>query len=351
MVQVRDGSLSAPLVDLILALIANANGQSATDTSGLQTQLDAITDGIARMRGTEGVDVLGSLESGLIIQGTDDAAGINVADAGNYFTGTDVEAVLQELGSFGLAGSNLLPQVFQKPLGDGAHWVYQPINAAAAASYFGFDATTLTGIGNSAAVTIAATSTFTRQQRLRRLTTATTAGLSCGRSPGTNNLVACLDGGFILTQRFGCSDAATVANGRAMVGLTALATAPANANPSASTNIITVGWDSGDANLQLIHNDGSGTATKVDLGANFPANTLSTDWYEVTFLALPGAGTVNYFVRRVNTGDTTTGSITTDLPSGSTLLGPLLWRNNGTTALEARISDGGFYFRPNLESN
>jgi hypothetical protein len=36
--------------------------------------------------------------------------------------------------------------------------------------------------------------------------------------------------------------------------------------PSALTNLFAIGFDNSDTNLHLLHNDGSGAATKVDLG-------------------------------------------------------------------------------------
>jgi hypothetical protein len=37
-------------------------------------------------------------------------------------------------------------------------------------------------------------------------------------------------------------------------------------------NCIGIGSDALDTNLQIFHNDATGTATKIDLGSNFPAN-------------------------------------------------------------------------------
>lgn len=227
-------------------------------------------------------------------------------------------------------------------------WYFSINPGTTSATFFGFAAGSFTSIGTPSGVGVTATNTFTRQARAKRATNAA-AGSSAGRVPDANSLTACLDGGFKLVSYFGNADAAPVANARFMVGLSAYSSAPANADPSASVNLIVVGADSGDSNLQIIHNDGSGTATKVDLGANFPANTSVTDWYEVTMTSEPASNAVTVTVRRTGTAYTDTRTISTDLPAGSTLLGPILWRNNGSTALAATIADGGLYFRPNLE--
>lgn len=151
-------------------------------------------------------------------------------------------------------------------------------------------------------------------------------------------------GGFRVVIRFGCSDAATVADARSFAGLVSTTSALGNVNPSSNTNIIGVGTDSTDTTLSIIHNDGAGTATKVALGANFPDHTLSVDMYELALFAAPNASEVGWQVTRLNTGDVATGTITTDLPSSTTLLAPQVWRNNGTTALAVGIDLVGGYF-------
>ena len=57
-----------------------------------------------------------------------------------------------------------------------------------------------------------------------------------------------------------------------MIGQTTDLTYSDSVTVASMLNVIGVGSDAADANLQVFHNDGSGTCTKVDLGANFPAN-------------------------------------------------------------------------------
>jgi hypothetical protein len=74
------------------------------------------------------------------------------------------------------------------------------------------------------------------------------------------------------------------------------------------------------------------------LGSNFPANTRSTDVYELALFSPTNVnGTVYYEVTRVNTGNVMTGSFSDSsgvaVPSSSTLLSyQRLWRCNNTTA-------------------
>ena len=147
-------------------------------------------------------------------------------------------------------------------------------------------------------------------------------------------------GGFTLVFTFGIADAAAVANARMFVGVRGSSTAIANVEPSSLTNIIGVGCDAGGTNLEIMHNDGSGAATTIDLGATFPTNTQSADVYRLALYAAPNGSTVSYAVARISTPAQApaTGTISTDLPSGSTLLAPHLWRNNGATALAVDLA-------------
>jgi hypothetical protein len=137
-------------------------------------------------------------------------------------------------------------------------------------------------------------------------------------------------GGFFFSARFGVSTA--VANQRVFVGLTDSTSAISTSqSPSSLTNMIGVGWDSADTNLQVMYNDGSGTATKIDLGSDYPANS-TTAVFEVQFFAAPNDTEVGYRVKRLDTGVETSGSLTTDLPSTSTFLTVHAYMNNGGTA-------------------
>lgn len=137
-------------------------------------------------------------------------------------------------------------------------------------------------------------------------------------------------GGFFYASRF--STTSTTANQRLFSGLTAT-TGATNTSiaPSAIVNMLGVGWDSADANLHIMHNDGSGTATKVDLGSSFPANT-TTAVYELILYAAANGSSVGYRVQRLDTGAVTSGTITTDMPAATSLLTHHQYMNNGGTA-------------------
>lgn len=140
-------------------------------------------------------------------------------------------------------------------------------------------------------------------------------------------------GGWRFRSRFGNSDNAAVANARLFVGMINRATVLPNGNPSALVNLIGVGADTGQSNLAIIHNDGTGTATKFDLGADFPANTINTDLYELELKAAANGASVTWKVTNLTTAIVAQGTVSTDLPTQYALLAPQHWRNNGSTAL------------------
>jgi len=118
---------------------------------------------------------------------------------------------------------------------------------------------------------------------------------------------------------------------RGFFGLRASGNAPTDVNPSTLTNIIGLGWDSGDSYLSIIHNDGSGTATKYTLPSGFPRP--SSDRSQAWDLQLLSDGWgVFWAVTSLATGSVSTGYVTTDLPAGDTLLSFLAYISVGGTS-------------------
>lgn len=180
--------------------------------------------------------------------------------------------------------------------------------------------------------------TFYRHRRLG-IVSAATAGSTAGTRHSALQWAVTSDkvlGGWQFASRFGVSDAAAVANARLFVGMVGTNAVLSNANPSALKNCIGVGADSGDANLSIIHNDGSGTAVKIDLGSDFPANTRNSAMIELV-LRCNDDLTVTYKVTNLTTAITTQGNLATDLPMDLQLLAPQHWRNNGATALAVAL--------------
>jgi hypothetical protein len=84
------------------------------------------------------------------------------------------------------------------------------------------------------------------------------------------------------------------------------------------TNVIGFGSESSDTNIQVFHNDGSGTCTKVDLGASFPANRTGgaalTTMYSFE-LYNDYSGNVLYKATNNETGVSVEGTLSTNLPA------------------------------------
>jgi len=99
-----------------------------------------------------------------------------------------------------------------------------------------------------------------------------------------------------------------------------------------------VGCDSGDTVLQL-YAAGAAAQARVSLGANFPVNTVSIDFYELVLYAPPNSSEVRYLVTRLNTGHTASGTISAaaNLPASTTFLTAQSWRTNGGTAAAVAV--------------
>jgi hypothetical protein len=87
--------------------------------------------------------------------------------------------------------------------------------------------------------------------------------------------------------------------------------------PSSLLHAAFFGADSTDTNMQFMHNDGAGTCTKVDCGADFPANSNAAHLYEYSIEFVPGASReVRYKIKKLNSATTLefSGVATTNLP-------------------------------------
>lgn len=114
----------------------------------------------------------------------------------------------------------------------------------------------------------------------------------------------------------------------------------------ALVNMIGMGYDTTDAssgNWQLFRNDGTGTATKVDLGTSAARNT--NDGYDLIIFCPPGAAT-EIFVRIVNVHSNTTvldTSYTTDIPAVNVGMAMKCEINNGAVASACNIEFAKIY--------
>jgi hypothetical protein len=183
---------------------------------------------------------------------------------------------------------------------------------------------TLSVSASTLAQSVASTNFATKQIRLRYYASVVSAGRYTGLR-GTS-LLWFMQGGFRYVCDFNISDTAFSSGTQQFYGM-ASSTADLNYGTvsgflvSSLINIIGVGNETGDANLQIFHNDATGTATKIDLGASFPANrtagAISTTVYEVQLINLPATTTVLYRVINKETGAIATGTVATNLPDAS----------------------------------
>jgi len=229
--------------------------------------------------------------------------------------------------------TSLQPHIGRNRIGS---WL-PPGNATTVPVAYGIAAPTATGTATTR--TVATTNAVTQQRRLGYVSAAGAGSLAGFRTAAAQFFRGSGAGlgGFHLIIRFAPSDAAAVAGARMFVGLFATTTAPTNVNPSTLLNTVGVGADTADTSLSVIHNDGAGTATKIALGAGFPANSLSTNAYELILFCAPNAASISYRVENLVTPAVASGELTTDIPANTQLLGIQGWRSNNATALAVGI--------------
>ena len=147
-------------------------------------------------------------------------------------------------------------------------------------------------------------------------------------------------GGFYAVGRYGTS---TYQSGsRIFAGMSAASAAMPSQEISANVNILGFGCNAADTTMSFYYNDGTGTASSVALGANYPCNTNDTDAYEYRIFVAPNGSTVYYSLARLNTTDFIEGSVTTDIPAATTLLTPHFYIGN-TTAARAELDIMSMY--------
>jgi hypothetical protein len=178
------------------------------------------------------------------------------------------------------------------------------------------------------AQSVGTASFVSRHIRLRYYASIVSTGRYTGVR-GSSQQFWSVTGGFRYVCDFNISDTAYSSSTQQFYGLGAYNTdlnygGSSTLLVSSLTNNIGIGNDSGDANLQVIYNDGSGSASKLDLGPNFPANRTSglsqTTIYSVQLYNYPGSSSVLYEVTNQETGSVVNGTLTTNLPSSNLLL-------------------------------
>ena len=178
--------------------------------------------------------------------------------------------------------------------------------------------------GTATAVTPATTNVQTQQLSLKfAVSTPAANGVCAYRS---TQAYAMITTGFRFVVGFAHTDSAQNTGARQFYGVTSSTTNLAISSTvtvAQQVSIIGIGSDSTDTNLQLFYNDASGTASKIDLGANFPANrgagSASTDFFELELYNAVGSSSVLYKATSLASNTVVQGTLTTDIPTNTML--------------------------------
>jgi hypothetical protein len=184
---------------------------------------------------------------------------------------------------------------------------------------------TLTVDASVAAKTIASTTYLTKQIRIGYYHTVVSTGHMLDLR--FNGSLFYIGAGFRYVLDFGIPDTVYASGCRQFHGMQASTLAPTYSDTvqvDTLTDIVGIGSESTDTNLQVFYNDASGVASKIDLGASFPANRTAgaelTTMYSVTLYNEIGSSNVLYRVVNGETGAIAEGTISTNLPSATTAL-------------------------------
>lgn len=137
--------------------------------------------------------------------------------------------------------------------------------------------------------------------------------------------------GFFMTIRFAVTG--TLQAGlRCFAGLVGGSANPTNIDPVTTNAVSGVGLAiaANSGNWQFVHNAGGVGRTAVDLGANFAIN--NSHLLELILFAAPNAANFGYVVSNISTGNSVTGTATTNLPGAGNFLTPSVWITNNATA-------------------
>jgi hypothetical protein len=243
------------------------------------------------------------------------------------------------------------PVLLQDHFGSGkVGGVFSRGNIATFITYGCFLAPTNTGFTGTARNSTT-TNYFTRTRKTGLVSAATAGAIGLFRQAVTAATLGNGSGlgGFFFQITFGISDAAAVAGARMFVGAAPTNPTLTNVEPSTILNCIGVGHRAADTNLHIFYG-GTTAQTPIDLGANFPANTRSTDMYRLTLHSPSNEADVVYYqVDRLNTGHTASGRLTGDaavLPQSNTYLDmPNCFRTNNATPLAVAIDVANVYLK------
>lgn len=229
--------------------------------------------------------------------------------------------MLAQIGPSGL-DTSLMPHIGR----NGISW-WVPAANSTTINVLGANA--LTATGTATAANYATTDIHTRGARVDYLVTTAATTAVAGYRAAQNNWRR--QEGFHHIFRVSPATGGTVSTRRFFVGMAGATAAPTDVNPSTQTNIIGYGYDSADTNWQVMHNDGSGTATKVDTGIARPS-TDRPSIYSVFIFCGPNASAVGVGFIDESNGNSHSATLSTDLPTLTQTMGPRAYHSVGGTS-------------------
>lgn len=194
-----------------------------------------------------------------------------------------------------------------------------------------------TTVGTATAVSVSSGVILNRKIRTRiAVSTPAANGICSYRSASATHFIGA---GLRFVFSFGVTDSAYNSGARQFYGLTASTVAltiSSTALVEQLVNVIGIGSDALDTNLQIFYNDGTGTCTKIDLGSNFPANRTAGlalgDFYMFELYNPNGSSTVFYRATSLQNSTTIEGSINTNIPDITTALTMQACRTSGASS-------------------
>lgn len=182
---------------------------------------------------------------------------------------------------------------------------------------------------NAVARVLSGTNDYTKKQRLGNVTASSPGSVASYR---LSVLHFVLDGLEYFEQTFGTAEGFATSGMRACYGIsTDLGSLSSNVEYNTITNFIGVTRLSNSNNWHVIHNDGSGLATTIDLGSSFPANIVEEIFtYQIKPISSNNVDLT--FIRR-STGSKTTININSNLPTTNALYTMKGAVNNNTNSI------------------
>ena len=178
-----------------------------------------------------------------------------------------------------------------------------------------------TSMGTATSVSIGLTDAFDAAKKIAYTTSSTNTNL--GFRHQTLSLIrATTVGGFAVSLRFALQINPNNAVG--FIGIDTVTNAPAiGFTFNNLLSLVGVGWDLSDANLSLVHNDGSGTITKTTLGSNFPVNNRGV--YNLKLVSVPGVSGFAWTITNYANNATSSGVVNTNMPVSASVMAPKIY--------------------------